>query len=103
MMSYLVVFIGAGVGGAVRHGMNILIGRLLGTSFPSYTLIIHIVGSLVMGLVAGWFTMRRVATGPMRLFLTTGVHPQQLAETLPGPSESGSRNLGISSASRRVV
>ena len=73
MMSYLVVFIGAGMGGAVRHGMNIWVGRLLGTGFPSYTLIINIVGSLAMGLVAGWFTMKGGATGHMRLFLTTGI------------------------------
>ena len=29
-MAYLVVFIGAGVGGAVRHGVNIWVARLLG-------------------------------------------------------------------------
>ena len=34
MMSYLVVFIGAGVGGAIRHGMNIWVARLVGTHFP---------------------------------------------------------------------
>jgi len=34
MMSYVVVFLGAGVGGTMRHAMNIWIARLAGTHFP---------------------------------------------------------------------
>jgi CrcB protein len=73
MMSYLVVFVGAGVGGSIRHGMNIWVARFLGSHFPSHTFIINIVGSLIMGLVAGWFAERGGVTGHMRLFLTTGI------------------------------
>src|SRR5580704_4413940 len=73
MMSYLVVFIGAGIGGSIRHGMNIWVARFMGTHFPYHTLIINIVGSLVMGLVAGWFTERGGAAGHTRLFLATGI------------------------------
>ena len=73
MMAYLVVFIGAGVGGAVRHGVNIWVARLLGTHFPAHTLVINVVGSLTMGLVAGWFAMKGGATGHLRLFLATGI------------------------------
>jgi CrcB protein len=73
MMSYLVVFVGAGIGGATRHGMNIGVARLLGSHFPHHTLIINIVGSLAMGLVAGWFVERGGATGHLRLFLATGI------------------------------
>jgi CrcB protein len=74
MMSYLVVFVGAGVGGAIRHGTNIWVARLLGTHFPWHTFVINIVGSLVMGLVAGWFVERGMGSdGHLRLFLTTGI------------------------------
>ena len=73
MMAYLVVFIGAGIGGSVRHGVNMGVARLLGTHFPAHTLVINVVGSLTMGLVAGWFAMKGGATGHMRLFLATGV------------------------------
>jgi CrcB protein len=73
MLGYLVVFIGAGVGGAVRHGVNIWSARLLGTHFPSSTLIINVAGSLAMGLVAGWFALKGGATGHLRLFLATGI------------------------------
>lgn len=73
MMGYLVVFVGAGVGGAIRHGMNIWVGRFLGTHFPWHTFLINVVGSSVMGLVAGLFIFRQDLTGNMRLFLTTGI------------------------------
>jgi len=72
-MGYLVVFVGAGVGGAIRHGMNIWVARLIGTHFPWHTFVINIVGSLVMGLVAGWFIEREDSSGHLRLFLTTGI------------------------------
>ena len=73
MMGYIVVFLGAGVGGAIRHGMNIGVGRLMGTHFPWHTFAINVLGSLVMGLVAGWFMFRADPTGHVRLFLTTGI------------------------------
>ena len=67
------VFVGAGVGGSIRHGMNIWVARLMGTHFPYHTFVINIVGSLVMGLVAGWFAERGGAAGHLRLFLATGI------------------------------
>ncbi len=73
MMGYLVVFVGAGIGGAARHGMNIWVARLMGTHFPWHTLVINILGSLAMGLVAGFFMEKSDATGHLRLFLATGV------------------------------
>ena len=72
MMGYLVVFVGAGIGGAARHGMNIWVARLMGTHFPWHTLVINILGSLAMGLVAGFFMERSDTTGHLRLFLATG-------------------------------
>ena len=52
-MSYLIVFLGAGLGGALRHGINIVFARF--TAFPIATLGVNVLGSLLMGLVAGWF------------------------------------------------
>jgi CrcB protein len=73
MMSYLVVFLGAGVGGALRHAMNIWIARLAGTHFPLHTLLINVSGSLVMGMVTAWFALKGGAVGHLRLFLATGI------------------------------
>ena len=73
MMGYLVVFVGAGVGGALRHGMNIAIARQMGTYFPWHTFTINILGSTVMGLIAGWFVGRGGMNGDLALFLTAGI------------------------------
>ena len=44
-MLYLIVFIGAGIGGAIRHGVNGLALRLAGPEFPYGTMAINVVGS----------------------------------------------------------
>jgi CrcB protein len=70
---YLIVFLGAGIGGALRHGVNVGAGRLLGYGFPFGTLIVNIVGSFVMGAFAGYFAFRPGIGQNLRLFLTTGL------------------------------
>jgi fluoride exporter len=72
-MLYLIVFIGAGIGGALRHGVNVGAARLFGFGFPFGTLIVNIAGSFLMGLFAGYFAFRPGIAQHMRLFLTTGV------------------------------
>ncbi len=72
-MLYLIVFIGAGIGGALRHGVNVGAARLFGLGFPYGTLIVNVVGSFLMGLFAGFFAYRAGIPQHMRLFLTTGI------------------------------
>jgi CrcB protein len=72
-MLYLIVFIGAGIGGALRHGVNVGATKLFGYGFPFGTLIVNVAGSFVMGLFAGYFAYRAGIPQHVRLFLTTGV------------------------------
>ena len=72
-MLYLIVFIGAGMGGALRHGVNVGAAKLFGFGFPFGTLIVNIVGSFAMGLLAGFFAYRAGIPQHVRLFLTTGI------------------------------
>ena len=70
-MNTLLVFLGAGLGGVLRHGVNLAALRL-GSGFPWGTLGINVVGSVLMGLVTGWLALRG---GPpqTRLFVATGI------------------------------
>lgn len=72
-MPYLIVFLGAGIGGALRHGVNVGTARWLGTGFPAWTMIVNILGSFAMGLFAGYFLVRPGISQDIRLFLTTGI------------------------------
>lgn len=72
-MGFLIIFIGSGLGGAARHGVNLLALRTVGTAFPYGTLAINILGSFAMGCVVAWFAFRGDAPQEARLFLTTGI------------------------------
>jgi CrcB protein len=70
---FLIVFLGGGLGAALRHGVNVISARWFGTAFPWHTLFENVSGSLVMGLLAGYFAMKGGASQHWRLFLTTGI------------------------------
>jgi fluoride exporter len=70
---YILVFVGGGLGSTLRHIINMVSARLLGTAFPYHTFIINITGSTVMGLIAGYLAFKGVASQPWRLFLMTGI------------------------------
>ena len=73
-MDFLIVFVGAGIGGAIRHGINLATSRLLpGVTFPVATLFINVLGSFLMGIIAESFVLRGSGGHPVRLLLTTGV------------------------------
>ena len=72
-MSYILVFVGGGLGATLRHLINVFCARCIGTAFPYGTFIINITGSTVMGLIAGYFAFRGDASQPWRLFLMTGI------------------------------
>lgn len=71
-MTYLIVFVGAGIGGALRHLVNVLAMRV---GEPTYigTLTINVTGSFAMGIVAEYFALRSHLPQEWRLFLTTGI------------------------------
>lgn len=73
-MDFLIVFLGAGIGGAIRHGINLATARLMpGVTFPIATLFINVLGSFLMGIIAESFVLRGSGGHPTRLLLTTGV------------------------------
>lgn len=72
-MGYVIVFLGAGIGGALRHGVNVLAAKLLGLGFPYGTLSVNVLGSLAMAVIVEYFALKSGLPQHWRLFLTTGV------------------------------
>jgi fluoride exporter len=67
------VFLGGGLGSALRFSVGLLTLRLFGSGFPFATLAVNVLGSLLMGVVAGYFAFKGEAAQAWRLFFTTGV------------------------------
>lgn len=70
---YLAVFIGGGLGAALRHGVNRASLAYLGPAFPYGTLSVNVIGGLMMGVLAELFLVKGGGSQDFRLFLTTGV------------------------------
>jgi CrcB protein len=70
---YGLLFVGGGIGTMLRHAVNIHFARWFGAGFPFHTLFENVTGSLVMGLLAGYFAFRAELPQELRLFLMTGV------------------------------
>jgi len=70
---YLAVFVGAGLGGVLRHGVNRASLAYLGPGFPYGTLFVNLLGGFLMGALAETFLIKGGGSQEFRLFLTTGL------------------------------
>jgi len=70
---YLLVFLGAGLGGVLRHLTNLVTQRAVGPDLPVSTLVVNVLGSLILGAIAGHFALRGHGSQALQLFLTTGI------------------------------
>ena len=73
-MPFLIVFVGGGIGAALRHGVNVAVARAFGPSLGYLaTAIENVSGSFAMGLLAAYFAFKGDASQHWRLFFTTGI------------------------------
>jgi fluoride exporter len=72
-MGYLIVFLGGGIGAALRHAFNLAFARLLGTAFPYATLFENVSGAIAMGMLVAFFAFKSGIPQHWQLFLTTGI------------------------------
>ncbi|GJE79098.1 fluoride efflux transporter CrcB [Methylorubrum thiocyanatum] len=73
-MDFLIVMLGAGLGGGARHGVNLSVARVLPSlDFPLATPLINVLGSFLMGMLAEAFVLRGADGHPLKLLITTGV------------------------------
>lgn len=72
-MGYLIVFLGGGIGAALRHGVNRAALAWFGPAFPYGTLFVNVAGGVLMGMLAELLLMKGGGSQEWRLFLVTGV------------------------------
>lgn len=75
MFSIFLIFLGGGIGAALRHGVSVGAAQAFGVTFPWGTLIVNVVGSFAIGALAAWLAFRSDAiwSQPLRLFVATGI------------------------------
>ena len=77
LTSSALVALGGGLGAWLRFLTGVAWSRAIGpaaaTAFPLATLSVNVIGSLAMGLLAGWLARTGTAGEPWRLLLGVGV------------------------------
>lgn len=73
-MMWIAVIAGGALGSLARHVMNLAVLRLLGDTVPYATVAVNMIGSLVIGLLAGAMAAQRLTLSPtMRTFVFVGI------------------------------
>jgi CrcB protein len=72
MPNLLLVMLGGALGAGARHLAGVAQLRWLGPGLPWATLFVNLLGSLLMGLLAGWL-VRAGGSEQARLFLAVGI------------------------------
>jgi len=73
MLNYIVISIGAAIGGVFRYGLASFIQKKVESFFPYGTLIVNITGSFILGFVMYYLDEKEFLSPQMRLFLTVGL------------------------------
>lgn len=72
-MPYLLVFVGGGMGAVLRYISGRGAIALFGPAWPIGTFAVNVIGSVALGILAGWLVGRGIEGEPVRLFLATGL------------------------------
>lgn len=72
MSKYILVFLGAGLGGVFRLLFSSKINEF-SPFFPLGTLVVNVIGSFLIGLIIFGLADKQIINSDMKLFLTVGV------------------------------
>jgi len=72
LQNYVYVFLGAGLGGALRYWGSDFVFKFLPPTFPYGTLFVNVLGSFIIGLVMFYLDSNQLISRELRVFLTTG-------------------------------
>lgn len=69
---YLLVSVGAAIGGSFRYWLANVVHKILPSTFPYGTLAVNITGSFLLGIIIFYFDEKGMITPSLKLFLTIG-------------------------------
>lgn len=72
MQNYIIVFLGAGLGGILRYWGANFVYKFLPETFPFGTLAVNILGSFIIGIVMYYLNENDLINPQTRIFLTVG-------------------------------
>ncbi|MCG6914631.1 fluoride efflux transporter CrcB [bacterium BMS3Abin03] len=72
MINYILVGIGAAIGGTFRYWISNVIFKIFSENFPYGTLVVNVTGSFILGILMFYFNDRELLSPQLRLFLTVG-------------------------------
>ena len=72
MQNYFIVFLGSGIGGAVRYWGTNFVYKFLSPTFPYGTLFVNVLGSFIIGIVMYYLDSNDLINQELRIFLTIG-------------------------------
>ena len=72
MLNFSLVALGGAIGAATRYGVSLAFGAR-SEAWPWATFSINVLGSFLIGVLAGWLSTRADAGEPWRLFLGVGI------------------------------
>jgi len=71
-MKYLIVAIGAGLGGSLRYWLSNVISKIAPFFFPYGTLAVNILGSIILGILIFGFDEKGVLSPSLKLLIGVG-------------------------------
>lgn len=73
MLNFILVGAGGAIGSMLRHGVGLLLLRLMGGSFPWGTMTVNLLGSFLIGIIVGVLAFTTQWSQDIRLFLVVGI------------------------------
>lgn len=73
MINYILVSLGAAIGGALRYGLSSYVNKSQSTIFPIGTLLVNVLGSFALGIIMFYLSEKEFIGNEFRLFLSVGL------------------------------
>ena len=73
MINYILVSLGAAIGGALRYGLSSYVNKSQSSIFPTGTLLVNVLGSFVLGIIMFYLSEKEIIGNEIRLFLSVGL------------------------------